>query len=305
MTTAEGLTPDQVAPRSYQLIDPFLNLPQEPGTVRIADPNMRRWFKGSQHMLEGASFEDTIAEMDKAGIEKGVLLTAGKSANAHPGSPWKVGMDITDEAFEEACQTLADWCARSNGRLYPQIWIDPAEGMKAVRRLEQAVKDFGCVAAHLMPATTGLAANHQSYYPVYAKATELDIPVKINVGFPGPSTRMGWTQRTLALDEICVAFPDLIVVATHVGHPWHLETVAMLQKHANFRLITSGFAPRHVPEEIWRAANTRAGHKVMWSSDFPVLPMDRCANEGWELPLKDDVRRGYLRDNALETFKLG
>jgi len=243
--------------------------------------------------------------MDKAGIEKGMLLTAGKSSNPHPGGPWKVGMDITDEAFQTALETIADWCKRSNGRLYPQIWIDPAEGMKAVTRLEQAVRDFNCVSVHLMPAMTGLVANHRSYYPVYAKASELGIPVRINCGFPGPSTKMGYTQRTLNLDEICVAFPDLIVVATHVGHPWHLETVAMLQKHSNFRLITSGFAPKHVPQEIWDVANKRAPNKVMWSSDWPVLPMDRCAREGWELPLRDHVRRMYLRDNALETFKLG
>jgi len=81
--------------------------------------------------------------------------------------------------------------------------------------------------------------------------------------------------------------------------------VAMLQKHSNFRLITAGFAPKHVPEEIWRVANTRAQNKVMWSSDFPVLPMDRCAREGWEAPLREHVQRMYLRDNALETFKMG
>ena len=297
-------SPDDVAPRSYKLIDPFFNL-RDPETVPPMDANMARWFKGSPHLVHGYTFEDMIAEMDKAGIEKGILLTAGQSANKHPGTPWKVGMDITDEAFEEALAKLDDWCKRSKGRLYPQIWIDPAEGMNAVRRLEQAVKDIGCIAAHLMPSRTGLPANHKSYYPVYAKASELEIPVKINTGVPGGSTRMGYTQYTGNLDEICVAFPDLTVIATHVGHPWHLETVAMLQKHANFRLITAGFAPKHVPEEIWRAANTRAQHKVIWSSDFPVLPMDRCADEGWEVPLKDDVRRRYLRENALETFKMG
>ncbi len=298
------MTTEREVPGDIELIDPFLNL-RDPETVAPMDPNMARWFKGSPHLDAGFTFDEMIEEMDKAGIEKGILLTAGQSANPHPGSPWKVGMDITDEAFETALNTLADWSKRSKGRIYPQIWIDPAEGMKAVHRLEQAVRDFGCIAAHLMPATTGLPANHRSYYPVYAKATELGIPVKINCGFPGPSDRMAYTQRTLNLDEICVAFPDLIVVATHVGHPWHLETVAMLQKHANFRLITAGFAPKHIPEEIWRVTNTRAQNKVMWSSDFPVLPMDRCAREGWEAPLRDHVQRMYLRDNALETFKMG
>ena len=303
-TTTERVSSMPVEARPYKLIDPFLNLPQDPATVRKMDPNMARWFKGSKHMIEGATFEDMIAEMDKAGIEKGMLLTAGKSANAHPGNAWTTGQDITDEAFDEALQTLYDWSQRSNGRLKPQIWLDPTEGMKAVRRLERAVKDFGCIACHFMPARVKLPANHPSYYPLYAKAVELGIPVRLNIGVPGSSALRGQPQMALPLDEVCVAFPELTVVSTHVGHPWHLETVAMLQKHANFRLITSGFAPKHVPAEIWRAANTRAAHKVMWSSDFPVLPMDRTANEAWDVPLKDDVKRRYLRDNALETFKL-
>ena len=43
----------------------------------------------------------------------------------------------------------------------------------------------------------------------------------------------------------------------------------------------------------------------MWSSDYPLLPMQRCAREGWEVPLKDEVKRRYLRENTLEVFKLG
>ena len=37
---------------------------------------------------------------------------------------------------------------------------------------------------------------------------------------------------------------------------------------------------------------------------YALLPMDRCAREGWELPIKDEVKRRYLRDNAIEVFKL-
>ncbi len=42
----------------------------------------------------------------------------------------------------------------------------------------------------------------------------------------------------------------------------------------------------------------------MWASDYPLLPMDRTAREGWEVPLKEEVKRRYLRDNAIEVFKL-
>ena len=308
MTTTERGTEPGLVKKSYQLVDPFINMLKPPSA---ADASSTHYFKESKHHLEGGTFEDTIAEMDKAGIEKGLLINPfyvsrnGKSVTDYSGNPWKVGMGITDEMFYEACEALADWCARSNGRLSGHMLLDPTDGMNAVRRLARSVKEFGFVSAHIIPGTTGLPPDHACYFPIYAKCIELGIPIKINMGLPGGSSIQAWTQQTMCLDEVSVAFPELIVVMTHVSHPWHLETVAMLQKHANFRLITSAFAPKHVPEEIWRAANTRAGHKVMWSSDFPVLPMDRCAREGWEVPLKDEVKRRYLRENALETFKLG
>ena len=31
--------------------------------------------------------------------------------------------------------------------------------------------------------------------------------------------------------------------------------------------------------------------------------LERCAREGWEVPLTDAAKRGYLRDNVLKVFK--
>ena len=72
-----------------------------------------------------------------------------------------------------------------------------------------------------------------------------------------------------------MTFPELTVVATHNGHPWHLETVALLQKHANFRLMTAGFVPKYIPEEIIYTLNTRAQHKVMFAADYPIQEFKR------------------------------
>ena len=41
----------------------------------------------------------------------------------------------------------------------------------------------------------------------------------------------------------------------------------------------------------------------MWASDHPLVSLERCAREGWEVPLTDAARRGYLRDNVLKVFK--
>ena len=286
----------------YKLIDPFLNMPRVPGTgPATQDPNIARWFKDSKALFNGATNEEMVADMDEAGIEMGIITASGGSV---PTSPYAIGQEVSDEVFDAACQRFAGMKKQFPDRLYGCVGIDPTGIMKAVRQLERAVRDYGFNSCWMMPGLVGLPAHHAVYFPIYAKCVELGIPVKINVGVPGP-LRFGEVQRPFHLDEVCIAFPELTVVGTHVGHPWHIETVALLQKHSNFFLITSGFAPKHVPEEIWRFANSRGAHKVMWSSDYPILPMQRCAKEGWEVPLKDEVRRRYLRENAIEVFKLG
>jgi uncharacterized protein len=153
-----------------------------------------------------------------------------------------------------------------------------------------------------MPSLVGLPPNHACYFPIYAKCVELGIPIKINVGLPGP-LRPASMQHPMALDEVLLAFPELMVVGCHLGHPWISEIVALLQKHRNFYLITSAWAPRYIPAELWNLANKRGPDRLMWASDHPLISLERCAVEGWEVPLNDDARRGYLRENVLKVFK--
>jgi uncharacterized protein len=286
----------------YKLVDAFVGLPGRLGQSaqnRAIDPNIQKWFRPGQPFAEGTTIEDIIAEMDITGVEKGVL-TAG--ALRLDKSPYTTGEHISDEAFETMCQRTARAIAGYPGRFHGCIQVDPTGMMKAVRRLERAVKEFGFRSAWIMPSLVGLPPNHACYFPIYAKCVELGIPIKINVGVPGPM-RPALPQHPLALDEVLLAFPELMVAGCHLGHPWQLEVVALLQKHPNFYLITSAWAPKYVPAELWHLANTRGRDKLMWASDFPLLTMQRCAREGWEAPLKEEARRGYLRDNALRVFK--
>src|SRR5260370_1092127 len=150
---------------------------------------------------------------------------------------------------------------------------------------------------------TGRRPNKASTSPISAKCWELARPIKINVGLPGPM-RPAAIQHPLMLDEVMLAFPELTVIGVHLGHPWQREVIALLQKYPNFYLVISAWAPKYVPQEIWDVANTRRGiNKIMWATDYPAMSVERCVREGWEVPLKEEARRRYLRDNALEVFR--
>jgi uncharacterized protein len=281
--------------RDYKLIDPVA---YPPNMKLPKDPLVSNVFGSTT--FEGETVEQMVAKMDECSIEASIITVSTPPGPFHP---YRVGQKIDDAAFDTACKNVADMMARYPGRLFGCIAIDPTGMMKSVRQLERAVRDYGFSVCFILPARVGLPPNHACYFPIYAKCVELGIPIRMNVGlaiFQG----VGWVQQPIHLDEVLLAFPELTVVGAHVGAPWHLECIALLQKHTNFYLLTSGWVPKRVPQELWPFANTRGANKLMWASDYPLLPMDRCAREGWEVPLKEEVKRRYLRENAIEVFKL-
>ena len=109
-------------------------------------------------------------------------------------------------------------------------------------------------------------------------------------------------QRTILVDEVALAFPDLKIVMTHLGDPWISETVSMLVKHPNVFAMTAGWAPKYVPEAILEVLRRRNKTKLMWSSDYPILPFDRTITEGRAIELPEDSRANFLGANALSVF---
>ncbi|MBI3302735.1 MAG: amidohydrolase family protein [Deltaproteobacteria bacterium] len=48
--------------------------------------------------------------------------------------------------------------------------------------------------------------------------------------------------------------------------------------------------------------NTRGQDKIIFASDHPVLPMERCITEAKELDLREDVLDKFLYQNAQRLF---
>ena len=299
---AKGLSVAEIEPGEY--VDTYINMrSKEQQSEETLDPNIRRWFlKSSPDILGGYTTEHMVGKMTAAGIERG-LLNNSRLAGMVGQPTIPTTSQLTLEEWRANCAEIAEICKAYPGRIFGSCNIDPNRRMDAVRMVEIAVKEYDFRAIRMMGALTNCRPNDARCFPIYTKCIELNIPVVINIGFPGP-LRYAKYQRPLDLDDVCITFPELTVVATHIGHPWHLETVALLQKHANFRLMTSGFVPKYVPQEIIHTLNTRAQHKVMFSADYPIQDFQRCVDEALKLPLRPGILRRYMRENALETFRM-
>ena len=146
--------------------------------------------------------------------------------------------------------------------------------------------------------------NDKKMYPVYAKCVELDVPIIVYAGVPGPRILMS-PQDVGLLDEVCWFFPELKIVVRHGAEPWTELMVKLLLKWPNLYYSTSAFAPKHYPEDIVDFANTRGADKIIYAGYYSAgLGLDRIFSELPNVPFRDHVWPKFLRENAVRVFGL-
>ena len=191
-------------------------------------------------------------------------------------------------------------------RFFFDLPCNPKDGMDEVRRIKRIHEEVGLSAISVFPAGTNpqVAINHKYLFPIYACAVELDLPILLNVGIPGPRIPME-TQKVEHLDEVCWFFPDLKIVMRHGAEPWEALAVKLMLKWPNLYYSTSAFAPKHYPKAIIDYANSRGSDKIIYAGYFPMgLSLDRIFSDMENVPLKDEVWPKFLRENAKRVFNL-
>ena len=147
---------------------------------------------------------------------------------------------------------------------------------------EHGAKAAQCWGTGLIPQ---VPLNDKKMYPIYAKCVELDIPIFVYAGVPGPRIRFE-PQYVGLLDEVCWFFPELKIITRHGGEPWTELMVKLLLKWPNLYYSTSAFAPKHYNEDIIDFANTRGADKIIYAGYFPMgLSLDRIFSELPERPV--------------------
>ena len=160
--------------------------------------SLRRWT--GQLPDQEISLDRTLTAMDEAGVERGLI-----SAWYGPDGP----LISNDE--------VAGWVAAHPDRLDGVASADIRSPRNAVLELRRAVGELGFRALRVVPWLWGLPPNHRLYYPVFAECIELGIPFMTQVGHTGP-LRTSETGRPIPyLDDVALDFPDLVIVAGHIG----------------------------------------------------------------------------------------
>ena len=172
--------------------------------------------------------------------------------------------------------------------------------MPSLRTLESFVRDHPVAYCTVGPSFWGDGMYPPSdavYYPLYTKCCELDLPLCVNTGLPGPPIP-GEAQNPIHLDRVCVRFPELKLCMIHGADPWWDTAIRLMIKYRNLRLMTSAWSPKYLPESLLHYMRTRGKNRILFASDYPVLSMERCLGEAAALDLPEEITNGWLFDNA-------
>lgn len=260
------------------------------GRSRTHVPEVVRLFEksGTAHLLDQSLDADqTLALMDAAGVDK-VLFAAW----CRPGR-W---IGTNDE--------VAAFVRQHPGRFFGMASVDLANPVAAVRELERAVREFGCKALRIVPWLWKLPPNDKLYYPLYVKCIELGIPFCTQVGHTGPLMPSETGRPVPYLDEVALTFPELRIVAGHIGHPWTDEMIGLAWKHDNVFIDTSAYLPRYYPKPLLDFMQSYGQDKVLFGTNFPQLDFARCMAQVRELKLAPAIEAKFLQLNAERVFGL-
>ena len=225
----------------------------------------------------------TIEQMDRHGIERAMIGLIGDDNRTH-------------EAALKA----------HPARFFASYECNPNNGMEEVRKIKRLREEYDLKAVTAFPSGTNpqIPINGKEWYPIYAACVELDIPICICVGVPGPRLPM-WPQKVELLDEVCWFFPELKIVMRHGAEPWTKLAWKLMLKYPNLYYSTSAFAPKHYPRDIIHYANTRGADKLMYAGYFPMgISLERIFADMPDVPLHEAVWPKFLRENAKRVFKL-
>lgn len=261
---------------------------QHPTLRHSVDPmfdSLRKWNKQDRPESE-LPLSETLSLMDNAGVSK-ALISAWEAPNK--------SMISNDE--------VKSYVDAAPNRLVGVGSVDISKPMEAVKEINRCVEELGFKAIRVLPWLWSVPPTDRLFYPVYVACCELGIPFCTQIGHTGPlmPSEVG---RPIYLDQVALDFPDLKIVAGHIGYPWTEEAIAVATKHDNVFIDTSAYTVKRYPPEIVRYLKANGKHKILFGSNYPMIEPKFALQGIEELALSSETKALFCSGNAKRVFAL-
>jgi predicted TIM-barrel fold metal-dependent hydrolase len=117
-------------------------------------------------------------------------------------------------------------------------------------------------------------------------------------------------ERPIYLDIVAQDFPDLKIIAGHGGWPWVNELVAVAWRNPNIYIDIASYIPKYIGmqgtgwEQLIHFGNSVLQDRILFGSTWLFMGMSikQLADGVMELPLKEEVKRKWLYENAAKLL---
>jgi hypothetical protein len=208
-------------------------------------------------------------------------------------------------------EEVAEAAAANSDMMIAFASIDPHKGRMGVREARELIKSGAVKGFKFHPTLQGFFPNDRLAYPLYEVIAEHKLPAIFHSGHSGIGTGMPGGgglklkySNPIHMDDVAADFPDMTVIIAHPSWPWQDEALSVCLHKPNVYIDLSGWSPKYFPAELVSCANRQLKHKMLFGSDFPLIPPDRWIKDFKQAGFKPEVHDLILKQNAIRALML-
>jgi predicted TIM-barrel fold metal-dependent hydrolase len=244
-------------------------------------------FLGRRTILSKAKLGSLRDSMTNSGIRLSIVLNVAQT-------------DELRESNTSILKLLSD-CRN----LIPFISIDPSWSEKQILNEIERCNMSGAKGLKLHPIAQRFYPNDRALWSCYAKCQELRWIIVFHTGYSFTHEGKKYVRPSL-LDDMLFDFPELVVIAAHLGGEYCDEIPELANRHENIFFDTSlavfhGEGKRYKPfptSQTIRIIEKTGADRILFGSDFPSRSQIGSIEGIMSLPLSNYEKEMILGRNA-------
>jgi predicted TIM-barrel fold metal-dependent hydrolase len=277
-------------------------------------PNCQRWWGSVDGVMRAWSGRDLSGEwphpiaeelvkyMDEAEVDVCFCLREGM-------------MDISGQTVAMSTnQFMINQIAPYPERMYLEAMVGPIlrRGMEnALWEIEYLVKEQNAKLCKVYQPEDDGPLDDRRMWPFYEKACELDIALTIHTGMSYVVPQPSCHTHPDRLDRVLLDFPELEIIAYHMGWPHTEELIGLAGKHQNLFLSMSGIvgwyerSPYRGYHAIGTALQWVDPSKIVMGLDLPFDDTKRVVDWVRNLQIPDELQKNYGYTEITDEMRAG
>ena len=173
----------------------------------------------------------------------------------------------------------------------------------ALEEIERATQDLGLRGIKLGPNYQNFDPLGEEAFRVFRRAEELSLPILLHQGTsPNQFADLDYAHPR-HIDRVAIAFPNLRMILAHMGHPWQVDCIAVIRKHAHVYADISAqfYRPWSYYNAFRLASEWGVTGKLIFGSDLPVATPQETMDALWRVnDLTEGTRLPRVPEGELE-----